>query len=58
MSMSEMSMFNFDLTCDVIGDLRVKFYQIRLSLTCLAGLSKAASILKIDPVVSEIGGVL
>ena len=51
-------MFNFDLTCDVIGDLRVKFYQIRLSLTCLAGLSKAASILKIDPVVSEIGGVL
>ena len=48
--------FDFDLTCDVIGDLEVN--EIRFRLTVLAGLSKTVSISKIGPVVSEIGGGL
>ena len=46
--------FEFDLTCDVIGDLEVN--KIRFRSTVLPGLSKAVWILKIGPVVSEIGG--
>ena len=46
--------FDFDLTCDVIGDLEVN--EIRFRSTVLAGLSNAACILKIGPVLSEIGG--
>ena len=48
--------FEFDLTCDVIGDLEVNNNRFRS--TVLAGLSKAAWILKIGPVVSEMGGGL
>ena len=46
--------FDFDLTCDVIGDLEVN--EIRFRSTVLAGLSNAVLILNIRPVVSEIGG--
>ena len=46
--------FDFDLTCDVIGDHEVN--EIRFRSTVLAGLSNAVWVLKIGPVVSEIGG--
>ena len=46
--------FDFDLTCDVIGDLEVN--EIRFHSTVLTGLSNAVGILKKGPVVSEIGG--
>ena len=48
--------FHFDLTCDVIGDPAVN--KIKFRATTLAGLSSAVWILKIGPVVSEIGGGL
>ena len=48
--------FYFDLTCDVIGDSEVN--NIEFPPTTLAGLSNTVLILKIGPVVSEIGGGL
>ena len=48
--------FDFDLTCDVIGDLEVNVIKFRS--TDLQWLSNAVWILKIGPVVSEIGGGL
>ena len=45
--------FNFDLTCDVIRDLQVNVIKFRS--TDLQWLSNAVWILKIGPVVSDIG---
>ena len=46
--------FLFDLTCNVIGDSEVN--KNRFCWTTLAGVSNAAWILKIGPVISENGG--
>ena len=46
----------FDLTCDVTGDPEANKNKFRS--TALAGLSYTVWILKIGPVVSEIGGEL
>ena len=53
--MFQMSMFfYFDLTCDVIGDLKVS--EIRSRLTVFAGLPNALWILTISTAISEKGG--
>ena len=49
---------DFDLTCDVNGDLDDDVNKIRFCSTVLAGLSNDGWILKIGPVVSKIGGGL
>ena len=46
--------FYFDLTCDIVGDHEVN--KIKFCSTTLAGLSNTVLILKIGPVVLEIGG--
>ena len=48
--------FDFDLTCDVTGDLEV--IKICFPLTVSPGLSNAAWICRVGPVVSEIRGGL
>ena len=45
-------MFNFGLSCDVIGDLEVD--KIRYRSTNVAGILNTVLILKIDPGVSEV----